>query len=54
MMRCFKSEEDGEWYQTSRELNYYTNLTTGLPIDRFENPMTNETNVVMHVANNPV
>jgi hypothetical protein len=50
---CFQNEQ-GEWYFSSRELMYYTDLETNEPLTEWLNPWTNETVTVMHVANAPV
>ena len=39
---------------TSRELEYYVDVDSGEPISRWNNPWTNETVPVVHVANTPV
>ena len=51
--RCFKNEK-GEWFQTSRELNYYLDPATDKVLRTWNNPYTNQDVTVMHVANNPV
>ena len=48
--RCFQ-DDSGDWWLSSREIMYYTDLETGQPIHRWHNPWTNETLPVVHVAN---
>jgi hypothetical protein len=51
--RCILKEE-GAWDFTSRELTYYLHPETGEKLHQWQNPWTEETVTVMHVANNPV
>ena len=50
---CFQ-DDAGNWYFSSRELMYYLDLETNEPLSKWQNPFTNETVNVMHVANSPV
>ena len=50
---CFQ-DVNGSWFFSSRELMYYTDLTSGQPLDSWSNPWTGEVVPVMHVANSPV
>lgn len=54
LARCWYDEAAGSWMFTSRELQYYLDLDTNLPLYKFQNPWTGETNNVVHVANDPV
>ena len=51
--RCITTGE-GSWDFTSRELTYYLNPETKEILHKWENPWTQETVTVMHVANSPV
>jgi Protein of unknown function (DUF1838) len=51
--RCIPAAEGG-WDFASRELTYYLNPETGEILRKWENPWTDETVPVIHVANNPV
>ncbi|BAZ83906.1 DUF1838 domain-containing protein [Dolichospermum compactum] len=51
--RCIPTGE-GSWDFTSRELTYYLNPETKEILHKWENPWTQETVTVMHVANSPV
>ncbi|MBD2388691.1 DUF1838 domain-containing protein [Cylindrospermum sp. FACHB-282] len=51
--RCIATDE-GSWDFTSRELTYYLNPQTDEVLRKWQNPWTEETVTVMHVANNPV
>lgn len=51
--RCLKNRQ-GQWFITSRELNFYLDPQTGQVLDRWTNPWTGEVVPVVHVANNPV
>lgn len=51
--RCIATAE-GSWDFTSRELTYYLNPETEEILHKWENPWTEETVTVMHVANSPV
>ncbi|MBW4562778.1 MAG: DUF1838 domain-containing protein [Mojavia pulchra JT2-VF2] len=51
--RCIPKEA-GIWDFTSRELTYYLDPQTDEILPKWENPWTEETVPVMHVANNPV
>jgi hypothetical protein len=45
----------GERYgYTTREAMFYTDATSGLIVDRWNNPFTDETLPVVHIANDPV
>lgn len=50
---CFQ-DKSGTWYFSSRELMYYLDLETNQPLTKWENPFTNATVPVVHVANSPV
>jgi len=50
--RCLPREEG--WDFTSRELTYYLDPETGEILQQWQNPWTQETVAVMHVANSPV
>jgi len=50
--RCEKI--DGVWQLITRELSYYLNPKTKERLSFWDNPFTNETVNVMHVANDPV
>lgn len=52
--RCWFDADQKSWMFTSRELQYYLDLETNLPIYKWKNPWTNATNNVVHVANDPV
>lgn len=54
LSRCWYDDKTKQWYFTSRELQYYVDPDTKLPIYTWQNPWTNETNNVVHVANDPV
>jgi hypothetical protein len=51
--RC-KPARDGSWLVLSREIQLYLDPTTGNLLHRWENPWSQETLPVVHVANNPV
>lgn len=47
-------QADGSWRLLTRELTFYRDLRTGRIIDEWQNPYTQATNRVVHVANDPV
>lgn len=47
-------KEDGSYQWLSREVAYYRDLKTGAIIDRWQNPVTGQTNDVLQVVNDPV
>ncbi|NJM72568.1 MAG: DUF1838 domain-containing protein [Scytonema sp. RU_4_4] len=51
--RCIPTGE-GSWDFTSRELTYYLDPETGEILHKWDNPWTDETVPVIHVANSPV
>jgi hypothetical protein len=50
--RCLRRGE--RWHLTSRELLYYLDPASGVPLHRWANPWTNEDLPVVHVANERV
>lgn len=48
--RCFK-DEAGNWTVASRELTFYQDPTTGEILRQWQNPWTQETVNVVHIAN---
>jgi Protein of unknown function (DUF1838) len=51
--RAIKND-DGTWQWLSREAAYYRDLKTGQILDTWANPVTGQTNKVVHVLNDPV
>ena len=51
--RCLQNQQ-GQWFLTSRELNFYLDPQTNQVLNHWENPWTEEVVPVVHVANNPV
>jgi hypothetical protein len=51
--RCIPVEA-GCWDFTSRELTYYLDPETGEKLESWQNPWTDDTLPVMHVANSPI
>ncbi|MBD2309606.1 DUF1838 family protein [Chroococcidiopsis sp. FACHB-1243] len=51
--RCLQDRQ-GQWFLTSRELNFYLDPQTNQVLNYWQNPWTKEVVPVVHVANNPV
>lgn len=49
-----EQQEDGTWRLLTRELTFYRDLATGRIVDQWQNPYTQSSNAVVHVANDPV
>jgi hypothetical protein len=47
-------KDDGTYQWLSREVAYYRDLKTGNILDKWENPLTGQTNDVLQVVNDPV
>lgn len=52
---CRSQEQaDGSWQLLTRELTFYRDLVTGEIVDDWDNPYSQSSNSVVHVANDPV
>lgn len=47
-------QPDGSYQWLSREVAYYRDLRTGQIIENWQNPITGQTNDILHVINDPV
>ena len=54
LARCWWNATADSYYFSSRELQYYLDGDSKLPMDSWTNPWTNETVTVEHTANDPV
>ena len=50
----FVKQDDGGMQLITREVGYYRDLQTGEFLKEWTNPLTNEKNNVLHIANDPV
>lgn len=48
------AKADGSYEWVTREVSYYVDLKTGKIIESWQNPLTQQTNCVVQVANDPV